>query len=706
MKQGVTPPQRITRRPSLSGVSNTHLHGLSLLLARMSWIMLAALALGIIGIGSLVVCGGTGCPFDPLSATSALLWILAGILLFWCKSDEWLALLIALLCVLQGAMFEAGANALELHATPWQMPVLLLDFFRLLLIFLTFALFPDGRFVPGWTRWIVIGCSLMALPLFLFPAIPAQTVLGFEFVLYAGLGCLTIAQVYRYRRVSGPIARQQTKWFLLSMSVFIFVGVGLVTISLLFPPLSVHRADSPTIDVLVLTMLLLPLSLVAAMLRYHLWDVDLLIHRTLVYGILSASVVGLYVFLVGGLGILLQVNGTPFTSLLALLVTGLVAVLFQPMRLALQRAINRLLYGERDEPYTVLSRLGRQLETTLTAEAMLPTMVETIAHTFKVPYAAITVKQGQEFSLLTSYGIPGDDLLRLPLMHHTETVGELLLAPRAPGEAFTAADDRLLADLTHQAGAAVHAVHLTADVQRSRERLVTAREEERRRLRRDLHDGLGPMLASLTIKLDVARHLLTEDIPGANALLIDLKAQTQDAIADIRRLVYALRPPTLDELGLVSALREHASHYQHAGFQVLVEAPEPLPPFSAALEVALYRIAQEAFTNVVRHAHAEACTIEISCTDVVCLAVCDDGCGIPETHQVGVGLTSMRERAAELGGTCDIQPGKAGGTCVFARFPLPKECSADYLKEVSHESGVDGLSTKEHEHGTDPDSHR
>jgi signal transduction histidine kinase len=695
MKQGVTPTQRRTSPPSLSGESNTHLHGLSLLLARMSWMLLAGLALGLIGIGSLVVCGGgppgqgsTTCTFlqpYPLSATTALVWILVGVLLFCRKSDEWLALLMALMCVFHGAILGAGANALEVHATPWQRPVLLIDWLRVVLIFLAFALFPDGRFVPRWTRWIVVGCSFIALLVFLFPALPAQlrSVLELLFF-YGGLACLLGAQVYRYRRVSGPVQHQQTKWVLLSMSILVFLGAVLVTISLLAPPLSLQRPDSPLRGVFLLAMLLLPLSLVVAMLRFHLWGVDRLLSRTLVYGLLSACLLTLYALLVSGVGLLLQGSLTLFHPLLALLATGLVALLFQPLRHLLQRAINRLLYGARDEPYAVLSRLGQQLATTLPAEAVLPTIVQTVARTFKVPYTALTMKQQEAFSVVASYGIPADEVLRLPLIHQAETVGELLLAPRAAGETFTAADDRLLHDLAPQAGAAVYAVHLTADLQRSRERLVTTREEERRRLRRDLHDGLGPLLASLTLKLDVVRTLLQEQPAEAEALLIDLKAQTQQAIVEIRRLVYALRPPTLDELGLISALREHASHYQHAGLQITIEATEPLPALSAALEVALYRITQEALTNVVRHAGASTCTIRITYTAVVCLEVSDDGRGLPEAYQAGVGLTSMRERAAELGGTCEIHPGKAGGTRVCACLPIPKE----------------------HEHGADPSPDR
>jgi signal transduction histidine kinase len=368
--------------------------------------------------------------------------------------------------------------------------------------------------------------------------------------------------------------------------------------------------------------------------------------------------------------------------LISLGATGLVAVLFQPIRERLQQVVNRLTYGERDDPVAVLTRLGRRLETALAPDAALPTMVETVAQALRLPYVAIKLKARSDdtFTVAATYGTPptDDELLILALRYQTETIGQLLLAPRSPGDRFSAADRRLLENIAHQAGAAVRAMTLTADLQRSRERLVTAREEERRRLRRDLHDGLGPALASLTLKLDAARNLLARNPTAADRLLVELKGQSQTAIADIRRLVYALRPPTLDELGLVSALREQAltigdqRHLANGGnLQVLVEAPESLPPQPAAVEVAAYRIIMEALTNVTRHAGAGCCRISLTPLDnELWIEVVDDGLGLPLEPRLGVGLNSMRERAEELGGSCHIEPGPAGGTRVTARLPL------------------------------------
>lgn len=212
---------------------------------------------------------------------------------------------------------------------------------------------------------------------------------------------------------------------------------------------------------------------------------------------------------------------------------------------------------------------------------------------------------------------------------------------------------------------------LTSDLQQSRTRLITAREEERRRLRRDLHDGLGPTLASLTFKIDAARNLLRQDSERADHLLASVSQQAQQAITDIRRLVYDLRPPALDELGLLSALREQAASSQHRGLQIIVDAPESLPPLSAAVEVATYRIAQEALTNIMRHAEARQCLLRLDLHESrLILHVSDDGKGIAPGHHIGVGLLAMQERASELGGRCIITRSPSGGTMIQVSLPL------------------------------------
>jgi signal transduction histidine kinase len=482
------------------------------------------------------------------------------------------------------------------------------------------------------------------------------------------LGALA-ALVVRFRRARG-IERAQLQWLAYASGL----GGLIITLSSV---LSAVWPTEPALAELGIISSQVALSLIAiavgiAILRYRLYDIDLLINRTLVYGTLSAAVVGLYVLLVGTLGALFQSSGN---VVLAVLATGLVALVAQPLRTRLQRSVNRLMYGARDDPYTVLSHLSQQLKTTLAPPAVLPRIVVAVAQTLKLPYVALALQHEGGLEIAAAYGRPAGDPLRLPLVYQAETIGHLLVAPRAPGETFTAAERRLLEDIALQAGIAAHALRLTADLQRSRERLVTAREEERRRLRRDLHDGLGPQLASLTLTVAAARELIRLDVEAADGLLRELAFHTQAAVADLRRVVYDLRPPALDDLGLVLAVREQAARYRQAGLQITIHAPDQVPPLPAAVEVAAYRIVQEALTNVVRHAAARACTVTLTLTpdDTFAVMIRDDGVGLPGSGRVGVGLTSMRERAAELGGTCLIESGPGRGTCIEARLPLPRD---------------------------------
>jgi signal transduction histidine kinase len=473
-------------------------------------------------------------------------------------------------------------------------------------------------------------------------------------ILFAGIASLVV----RYRRSRGT-ERQQLKWFVYGAAM---------------PPLALLGNDLfPSLSWLIggVGVACVPVAIGIAVLKYRLYDIDVIVNRTLVYGALTACVVGIYVLVVGYLGALFRSGGDLPVSLVA---TGIVAVLFAPLRDRLQRAANRLMYGERDDPYAVLSRLGRRLETTLAPEATLRTVVEITAQALKLPYAAINLKRDDgEFVTAAQYGEPADEPITLPLAYGSELVGQLILSPRSPGEAFSPSDKRLLDDLARQAGVAVHAARLTADLQRSRERLVTAREEERRRLRRDLHDGLGPRLAAQTLKVGSARMLFAHDPAAADALLEGLETDMEAALSDIRRLVYDLRPPALDELGLAGAIRETAARYDTNGLRTSVDAPERLPALPAAVEVAVYRIVGEALANVVRHANARSCAVRLSASDGELLVeVSDDGVGLSAggARAPGVGLYSMRERAEELGGSCRIESPPAGGTRVFARLPL------------------------------------
>lgn len=547
-------------------------------------------------------------------------------------------------------------------------------------------LFPSGRFPDWWTRIVAVISALATIALSLslltstfvppgFPDLyerapnpldrgapfvdPGFTIMSLLLGSLAAIGLL----LARYRAARGA-TRQQYTW--------VVVAMGLVVVANLadfVARASETQAYVITTPILSLSIAMIPVAMGIAILRYHLWDIDIIINRALAYLVLSACVVGIYVFIVGWLGTVFQTGGNLFFSLVA---TGVVAVGFQPLREHIQRGINRLLYGERDEPYTVISRLGRRLEESLAPDAVLPTITTTVREALRLPYSAIEVQQGDGNTRVTvaATGVPVPDLVRFPLIYQHEPVGALVLAPRAPGESFSAADRRLLDDLARQAGVAVHAVQLTGALQQARQRLVAAREEERRRLRRDLHDGLGSQLAALNLQAGALKGLIAHDPAAAQAEVVELRAQLRAAITSIRALVHGLRPPAIDELGLLVAIQERVRRYRVDGLVVETQLPAMLPALPAAVEVAIYRIIEEALANVVTHACAQRCVLQLVVDDRIGLTVDDDGTGIDPHARAGVGLLSMRERAEEVGGVCVTEPRPDGGTRVSVKLPL------------------------------------
>lgn len=610
----------------------------------------------------------------------ALVYIGVGTFLAWRKPDDGVAWFVSLWFLMLGPTGSPLLDPLIRSNPSWQLPVRFLQGAGIGCFPIFTYLFPDGRFVPPWTRQLTMAWVLWLL-VSPFTSLAVADFEGpsrlwFGILVPGGMAIGLLAQAHRYRRISNRGERGQAQWVLCGLALLAagFALYGLLPLALpaieqagLVRVLYLNLAET---FLLVLPLCLLPLFIVVAVLRHGLYGIDLILNRGLIYGTLSAGIVALYALLVGLFGAWFQSRGNLLGALLA---TGAAAVLFQPLRMRLQRGVNHLMYGHRDDPYTVLSHLSQQLRTTLEPGAVLPNITETVARTLKLPYVALALEQAGRLHIAAVHGSPVDQPLRLNLVHQAETIGQLLVAPRAPGEAFTPAERRLLEDVALQAGAAAHAVRLAADLQGSRERLVTAREDERRRLRRDLHDGLGPQLASLTLTIGAARELLRQDADAADLLLGELSGHVQAAIADIRRLVYDLRPPALDDFGLVPVLREQAARISQAGLQITVVAPEQPPDLPAAVEVAAFRIAQEAMTNVLRHARARACALTLTFGEDLVLEVRDDGVGLPAGLRAGVGLASIRERTAELGGLYEAESAPGRGTRIRVSLPLRRE---------------------------------
>ncbi|MEV6416747.1 GAF domain-containing sensor histidine kinase [Kribbella sp. NPDC051718] len=516
-------------------------------------------------------------------------------------------------------------------------------------------LFPDGRFVPRWSRWLAVAWAVLFVVTAVVPDGPPVTV-----PLILLLVSCAAAQIYRFRWVSSAVERQQTKWVLIALVLQLgHIATGR-------PPV-----ESPRGLVLDLALALfsyaisvaLPVAIAIAIARYRLYDVDLLISRTLVYVTLTVLVIGIYVVVVGGFGALWRIDGNP---LLPLAATGLVAVAFNPLRQWVQRAVNRLVWGDRDDPHAVMTRLARRLGSAMPPEGALQTIVDTIGAAMKLPYVSVTLAGGSATAVYETGGVP-EQTAAYPLRYRDEEVGVLMVSPR-PGESFGTADRRALEEIAGHAGVAVQALRSTADLQRSRERIVAAREEERARLHRDLHDGLGPTLASLYQRIDAARALLARDPDSAYAVLDQAGKQVKATVEDVRQLVYGLRPPVLAELGLAAAVEEAC---RGLAPWAVVEIAEDLPSLPAGVEVAAYRIAVEAVTNVVRHAEASSCLVRfVGEEGALVVSVRDDGVGIGADARPGAGLRSMRERAEELVGTLSISPVLPRGTLVTARLPL------------------------------------
>jgi signal transduction histidine kinase len=608
---------------------------------------------------------------------TSMLLAVVGWFIFFKRPTDWAAraLLLFSVCLL--------ANDISAMMVDWSLPELLTPGILLVTVFFSNWIFAVVMFPSLLLLTLVFpqpkpflrqhprpALTLLygLVPLLIISFGPIATI-GWVSVLVMALLSL-VAMAHSFFTVRDPIGRTQMHWAVGGLVVMVlgFIPVvlsGLGWLPITFP-LWLETIWFPTLLVVV------ALGFGVAILRYRLFDIDIIINRALVYGTLTALIIGLYVFVVGYLGAIFRTETNLGISLVA---TGMVAVLFQPLRDRLQRGVNRLMYGQRDEPVAVLSQLGARLEATLTPDAVLPGLVETIAQALKLPYAAIALQVGDQLKVQAESGQVADSLETFPLIYQGQAIGQLWVAPRAPGETFNPADRLLLTNMARQAGAVAHAVQLTAALQQSRQQLVTAREEERRRLRRDLHDGLGPQLASQTLTLNAIGKLLERDLAQARELLDHLKTQSQAAIQDIRRLVYALRPPALDELGLVEALREGARQYVQAGGCIeITTTPTPLPTLPAAVEVAVYRIAQEAITNIIRHTQAKQSQVAITVQDHhLDLTIADNGPGFPPDVHVGVGLTSMRERAEELGGQVRFENRTAGGARVQVWLPLSGE---------------------------------
>ncbi len=400
-----------------------------------------------------------------------------------------------------------------------------------------------------------------------------------------------------------------------------------------------------------------------AILRYRLYEIDFIVNRSLVWGLLTLLVICLYVVCVGFFQRLFA--GGPAGGLLA---TGVVAVAFQPVRGQIQRLVNQIVYGYRDQPAVILRELARTLNVSAAPADTLTVMAATLGRTLRLSGVVLEVAGGPEPH--AHYGTTGGELVEAARAQNGGSLVRLLVTPRRPGHPLAARDRRILADLAPSVAATAEAVRLREVLESSRLRAIAELAEAQRRMRRDLHDGLGPVLAGLRLTIGTARRLIGSAPAEADRVLADAQSDAQAAVEDVRRLAHDLRPPALDELGLAGALRDRLERIigDQCRLDYAADVPAPLP---AAVEVAAYRTACEAVLNVVRHAQASCCEVRLARDNGgLAVSVVDDGVGIA-TGTGGVGLRSLRERAEELGGTITIGARTPAGTSVHVWLPLP-----------------------------------
>ena len=506
-----------------------------------------------------------------------------------------------------------------------------------------------------------------------FPDEPLAGVLG-------GAASLMV----RYRHGNSD-ERHQIKWFagafvLLAVMLAVYAASGV---------LSITSPDWLIAVILCLGLTAVPLTVAVAVLRYHLYDIDVVLNRALVYGALGLFITAVYVGIAVGIGALIGGGGKPNLGL-SILATAIVAVGFQPVRERLQRVANRLVYGERATPYEVLSQFSERVAESYAMDDVMPRMARVLAEGTGAQRADVWLRGGTTWreaavwpmgaSLRHAVPVNGDSL---PLVDRSERIvavrhqGDLLGAlsvTKRGGESLTPVEENLLTHLAGQAGLVVKNVGLTADLQArleelraSRQRLVTAQDEERRRLERNLHDGAQQHLVALKVKLGLVEMLMGRDPDNAKATLEQLKADADEALQTLRDLARGIYPPLLAEKGLTAALESQA---RKATVPVTVNA-ESLDRFPQEIEAAVYFCVLEALQNVQKYASASVVVVSLAHSKgKLDFSVSDDGCGFETAaNRRGSGLLNMEDRLDALGGHLTVRSLPERGTTLYGDVP-------------------------------------
>jgi signal transduction histidine kinase len=485
-----------------------------------------------------------------------------------------------------------------------------------------------------------------------------------------------VSLIVRYIRSAG-VERRQIQWFVYAAAM---AAMALTTATI--------ASESDWKPIVVAADVLFPLAVVAlptavyiAIFKHDLYDLDIVISKTITFGFLTALITGAYVAVVVGAGALVGTAGEPNLAL-SVLATVIVAIAFQPARARVQRLANRLVYGTRATPYEVLAELSHRLGDAIDAAAVVPEMARIVTEGTGAVTAEVWLVVGSELHRVSSSSpnehrretvpMAGGQLPNLPKASHTVSIrhqGQLLGAitlTMPPGRALTRTEDRLLNDLAAQGGLVLSNVRLVEEVKASRKRIVSAQDEERRRLERDIHDGVQQRLLALSLALKMTANQVGHDSPEAMVdSLDDAAKEALETLAELRRLARGIHPAIVTEGGLVAALESLA---ERTPLPVDMRVPDT-ERFPTAVEVTVYYVVAEALTNAVKHAAASTLTVDLARSDGrILVTVIDDGSG-GATPSPGSGLSGLEDRVAALGGLLQIDSPLGGGTRIKAEIP-------------------------------------
>jgi len=620
------------------------------------------------------------------SPRNAIGWVLSGIALEWAISDLTFGYAVYALEAHPGSL-PAGAFAALTYTNVF--------FVAELLLVLLFLLFPDGRALSSRWRligWVALGSFLLMFlgtyvadgaiegfgiqnPYAILPAAEALGLVTF-LVLFATVIASVVALIVRLRRARGD-ERQQLRWFayasaLLPVSFFLYFVGGNRTTDL---------AGAALLGVAVVGI---PVSAAIAIFKYRLYDIDVVIGKTVVVGVLAAFVTAVYVAVVVGIGALVGSRGGEPSVLLAVVATAVVAVAFQPVRQRAQRLADRVVYGERATPYDVLSDFSERLAGAFATQDLLPTMARMLAEGTGAARADVWLRVEDRMRpagswppdaaplepvLISGDALPSIDSVDLgaPVRHQGELLGAVTISKK-PGEQPTPIEERLVSDLAAQAGLVLSNARLIEDLRASRQRLVAAQDEERRRIERNLHDGAQQQLVALAVKQRLAEGLIERDPQRARGVLTEAQADTVDALETLRDLARGIYPPVLADRGLTAALE---AQIRKAAIPVEVHADRS-ERYEEEVEAAAYFCCLEALQNVTKYAGASRADVRLHAVDGrLTFIVSDDGGGFdPSSVPRGTGLQGMADRLEALGGGLEIRSRPGDGTTVTGWIPI------------------------------------